>query len=121
MRTHYVLALAALLSLTSGARAEALTFLCSWDGQAPITLMVDTDQMTGRRSDRGRPYTVVKISDWAVWLAVDWPEHQGAAAIQMIQRPAAASDKSRGGRWIDVVLSSSGTVSPIDGGVCWEQ
>lgn len=104
--------------LPTSARAAELTFLCSWDQKAPITITIDTDAMTGRRDDGGRNYRVIKWSKFAAWLIVDDPENWVGAAIHMITR---SEDPKAGGKWIDTVISSTGTVSSIDGGVCWER
>jgi len=62
-----------------------------------------------------------------VLLAVDDPENKMGAAIQMIQRRAAVkpygsgADWNGSGKWLDLVISVNGVVSPIPGGRCWEK
>jgi hypothetical protein len=105
----------------STANADKLSFLCSWDQETPITIAVDTKDMTASRSDGGHAYHVVKVSKWGVWLSVDDPMNVAGLAVQMIVRTEALGDKKAGGRWVDVVMAITGAVSPIDGGLCWEQ
>jgi hypothetical protein len=103
------------------ANASVLSFQCSWDQKAPITISVDTNTMTASRDDGGKPYRVVKVSKWGVWLLVDEPANVAGAAVQMIVRPAALAGPDSAGKWIDVVIGITGAVSPIDGGMCWEK
>ena len=108
------------------ARAELIQFQCSWEDAKPINIRVDTSAMKATRDDGGKSYTVIKATSLGVWLLVDEPENVAAAKMQFIQRPAAIkpdnapADWNKAGKWIDVVSSVSGMISPIDGGKCWE-
>lgn len=109
--------------------SDKITFLCSWDEDAPIMIGVDLVNMTATRNDGGSPYTVIKLTKWGVWLQVDQPDNAVAAAVQFIQRGAFITPDSKpkdqpydAGSWTDVILSvSGGGVSAIRGGICWEQ
>jgi hypothetical protein len=112
------------------AGGTTIDFVCSWDNASPITISVDSEAMTATRSDGGRSYTVAKITKWGVWLIVDGPGNIAAMAVQMIQRGEAVTPDSErdagtfsAGTWTDVIMSISGqgTVSPIRGGIGWEQ
>jgi hypothetical protein len=41
--------------------------------------------------------------------------------VQMMVRPEALGDRNAAGKWVDVVMAITGSVSPIGGGVCWER
>ena len=106
----------ALVTATSMAGAQPLSFLCSWEDRDLIEISVDTNTNTATRDDGGQNYVVLKLTDVALWLAVYESRNQYGLAIQMIER-----SRSPGGLWLDVIIASTGTVSPIAGGVCWEQ
>lgn len=99
--------------------AESITFSCSWDNNKPIEIFVTPINGEATRSDGGKKYEIIKITKWAIWLEVFEPMNQGSLKIQMIERAESANGK--GGKWIDIVHSISGNVSPIVGGVCWEK
>ncbi len=109
------------------ARAEIITFQCSWGDERPITLRVDTDAGKAARDDGGKTYTLVMATPYFVLLLVHEPRNVMGAAVQMIQRRAAVkpdnalAGASGSGKWVDVVMSSTGAVSSIDGGRCWER
>lgn len=107
--------------LTSAANAEVLSFQCSWGQKAPLTIAVDTSSMSASRDDGGSPYSVIKVSKWGVWLLVDQPSNVIGAAVQMIERSSAFDDPGSPGKWVDVIISITGSVSPIEGGKCWER
>ncbi|RWO19070.1 hypothetical protein [Mesorhizobium sp.] len=107
--------------LASTAHAEVLSFQCSWDQRAPLRIEVDTSTMSASRDDGGTPYRVIKVSKWGVWLLVDQPSNVIAAAVQMIERSSGFDDPSGPGKWVDVSISITGSVSPIEGGKCWER
>jgi hypothetical protein len=115
-----LLAGAGVLLLTlwaSTAMAETISFLCSWDERKPIGISVDTSSMKATRNDGGYEYNVLKVSTGGVWLLVDNPRSIDSAAIQMIERAG-----QNGGKWVDLTTSAtSGFVSAIAGGRCWEQ
>lgn len=99
--------------------SSEITFRCSWLDRAPIEIQVDVDAAIATRTDGGRQYRVIKLSSYAVWLAVDDPDRQVSLALQMIER--STSKNVSGGKWLDLIISADGGVSPILGGVCWEQ
>ncbi|RWK61956.1 hypothetical protein [Mesorhizobium sp.] len=105
----------------SAANAEVLSFQCSWNQKAPLTITVDTSSMSALRDDGGTPYRVVKVSKWGVWLLVNQPNNVVVATVQMIERSSAFDDPGRPGKWVDVFIAITGSVSPIEGGVCWER
>jgi hypothetical protein len=111
-------------SVVVPAHAEVILFQCSWNDERPINIRVDTMIGKATRDDGGKSYTVIKATKWAVWLMVDEPENVAGMKFQMIQRAAAVrpdnSSSSPAGKWIDVVTAMTGSVSPIDGGRCWE-
>ncbi|WP_202322423.1 hypothetical protein [Mesorhizobium sp. 113-3-9] len=107
--------------VTPAANAEVLSFQCSWDEKAPMAIAVDTGTMSASRDDGGSPYRVIKVSKWGVWLLVDQPSNVAGAAVQMIERSSAFDDPSGPGKWVDVIISITGSVSPIEGGKCWER
>jgi hypothetical protein len=109
---------AALFSLSANA-SELITFSCSWDNNSPINIFVTPANGEATRSDGGRNYEIIKITKWALWLEVYEPNNQAGLKIQMIER--AESTNGKGGKWIDIVHSISGNVSPIVGGICWEK
>ena len=116
----------ALAVMSAPARADVIRFQCSWDDQRPINIRVDTTTMKGTRDDGGKSYTVIKATKWAVWLMVDEPENVAGMKLQMIQRadavrPDKAPTSNPAGKWVDIVSSMTGSVSPIDGGKCWEE
>lgn len=113
--------LSAAMILAPAANAEVLSFQCSWDQKAPLRIAVDTGAMTASRDDGGTSYRVIKVSKWGVWLLVDQPSNVAGAAVQMIERSSDFDDPSRPGKWVDVIIAITGSVSPIDGGVCWER
>lgn len=96
-----------------------LEFSCSWDNNKPIDILVTPSLGIATRSDGGKDYQIIKITKWAVWLEVYEPNNQAGLKIQMIQRAEATNGK--GGKWVDVVHSVTGNVSPIVGGTCWEK
>ena len=100
--------------------SDDLVFLCSWDNRKPINIVANIRDGTATRSDGGKNYTIVKLSERALWLAIDDPENMSALKLQMIQRGDAV-ESGKGGMWVDVVFAISGNISPIDGGTCWEQ
>ena len=72
----------------------------------------------------------IKITKWGAWMMLDRPTNIATATIQMIQRGEAVTPDSKrsatsysAGTWTDIVVSISGkvAVSPITGGICWEQ
>ena len=69
---------------------------------------------------------MIKVPKLGVWLSVDEASDAAGVKLQMIQRAAATkpdkapADWSGAGKWVDVVTSATGMVSPIDGGKCWE-
>ena len=118
MQRFFVGTCSLLLTLcASTGMAETISFLCSWDEQKPIGISVDTSSMTATRNDGGYGYNVLKVSSGGVWLVVDNPASIDLAAIQMIERAG-----QNGGKWVDITTSAtSGFVSAIVGGRCWEQ
>lgn len=96
-----------------------LRFTCTWDNEVPIEIIVDAGQNRAFRSDKGPNYTVIKITKFAVWMAVIDPANPSALKYQMIQRPEMTGGKA--GVWQDVVHSITGNVQPILGGMCWEK
>ncbi|GAB1265135.1 hypothetical protein NBRC116493_13400 [Aurantivibrio infirmus] len=96
-----------------------IKFTCSWEEAKPIEIVIDTEKKIGTRSDGGKNYSVIKITDYAIWLKVNEPENIMALATQMIERSKPNGNKA--GKWVDTVLSVSGAVSPLNGGICWEQ
>lgn len=105
-------------SLASSEAAEVI-FTCTWQNEKPIKITVNPSKGIATRDDGGSKYNVIKITKYAVWLEVSQPKNQAGIAIQMIQRGEAVNNKA--GKWVDVVMSMNGTVSPIAGGVCWEK
>jgi hypothetical protein len=101
--------------------AEVVHFTCSWDGQKPIKIVVDTGKKTAVRSDGGMTSTVIKANEWNVWLLInDEPGNIVSAKIQVIERAASRDDPSRGGAWTDVIVGSQSVSPIIAGGICWE-
>ena len=98
--------------------ADQIEFTCTWNEAKPITISIDTEKRIGSRSDGGSAYEVIKVTDYVVWLSIVDPKNQMGLATQMIQRRKATNGKA--GKWLDVVHSVTGAVSPIDGGICWE-
>ncbi|KZL18134.1 hypothetical protein [Pseudovibrio sp. WM33] len=94
-------------------QAKSLSFLCSWDNRAPITIELDTQTRKAKRSDGGSDYTLIKITEQAVWLSVD--QHY-TLAVQSIER-----NKDKGGKWIDIIHFANRVPISISGGICWEQ
>jgi hypothetical protein len=74
---------------SSPATADTITFQCSWENNAPITITVDVKTMKASRDDGGKDYTVIKLTKYAVWLLVDEPDNVAGAALHMIQRAEA--------------------------------
>ncbi|MGO4838037.1 hypothetical protein AB4144_37905, partial [Rhizobiaceae sp. 2RAB30] len=93
---------------TTAARADALSFQCSWENRAPIHIAIDTTTMTASRDDGGHRYRVIKISPWAVWLLVDQPDNVAAAAVHMIERSSSFDDREKAGKWVDVLINAGG-------------
>ena len=105
---------------------ETLTFQCSWDEKKPIEIKVNASSGIATRNDGGLSYNVIKITMYAVWLEVKEPSNPTGMKIQMIQRGKAVQRdgepiNERAGKWVDVAFSMTGTISPIDGGKCWEK
>lgn len=99
--------------------SDSIEFSCSWDNNQPINILVTPINGEAVRNDGGKKYKVIKITKWAVWLEVFEPNKQAGLKIQMIERAESANGK--GGKWVDVVHSISGSVSAIVGGICWER
>ena len=105
--------------------ADEFDFRCIWNNQGQINITVDPEAGTATRDDGGLPYKVIKVTKWAVFLAVDEPNNVAGLAIQTIQRAEAvqrdgdAQDQTRPGLWTDTVLSVSGNANAISGGQCW--
>lgn len=123
MRLASAIGLLTLLLNPSYASAEIIRFQCSWEDSKPIDITVDTDSMEAKRSDGGRNYKVVKATKWGVWLLVNKPQDKWRAAFQVIQRQdlTKSNNISKAGKWVDVIMSFSGGVTSIEGGICWEQ
>ena len=98
---------------------DSINFSCSWDNNQPVDVLVTPASGEATRSDSGKKYKIIKITKWDVWLEVFEPNNEAGLKIQMIER--AESTNGKGGKWVDVVHSISGNVSPIIGGICWEK
>lgn len=130
VRFLWPLALLAFLSTTQISRAsdQRIEFQCVWGDRAPFVITVDPGSMRATRSDGGKDYSVVKLTKWGVWLAVDDPRNVSAVAIHLIQRGEAVASQEAidsgepfpPGFWQDTIMSITGTISPIIGGRCWE-
>ena len=92
----------------------SIVFQCTWDSNKPINISVDPSNKTATRDDGGLNYSVIKLTKYAVWLVVTEPTNQVGMKMQMIQQGEAVNNKA--GKWVDVVFSMSGSVSPIEGG-----
>ena len=125
-RDRSVLVVLGCFVLAAPAQAEVLQFQCSWNDARPINIRVDTTTKEATRDDGGTTYTVMKVTRFGVWLMIDEPGNVSGLKLQMIQRPEAIKpanapvDWSKAGKWVDIVTSTTGMVSPIDGGKCWE-
>jgi hypothetical protein len=93
----------------------SLKFNCSWDNNAPVEIIVNPSNGSATRSDGGKPYEIIKLTDYVLWLSIVDPVNQMGLSTQMIQRAASTDGKS--GKWIDVAHSVTGRVSSIDGGL----
>jgi hypothetical protein len=107
-----------LLHSSSSAAGDLIRFICIWGEGRPIEILVDARRKTATRSDGGLSYDIIKVTNYAVWLAVAEPKNQMDLKWQMIQRRRASNGKA--GLWQDIVQSVKGDISPINGGKCWE-
>ncbi len=120
-RVKTLLTIGAFCCPNAAQASDVIRFSCSWDNQRPIEIVVSPDGERATRSDDGWSYKVIKVTKWGVWLLVDNPSNVVAAAIQMIERSTSSDDPTRGGKWLDMVVAITGTVSPIVGGICSEE
>ena len=124
----FVVTLTAIAGQSAGA-VEQIDFLCSWEHTAPITVSIFPQTKIAIRSDGGSPYTLLKITKWGVWLAVDsYDDSAASMAIQTIERGEfirtngkTEDDAYGAGAWTDVIVPIGGSMSSIEGGECWEQ
>lgn len=98
---------------------DKIIFDCSWDNNKPIQITVDPSLGIATRGDGGKNYKIIKISKYAVWLEIVEPKNPISLKVQMLQRGSATNKKA--GNWVDIVTSTSGITSSINGGLCWER
>jgi hypothetical protein len=96
--------------LSTVCRADTLRFECIWEQAIPTIIEVDTESMRVTRSDGGRPYQLIQLSERAVWLQVPDPD---TATVAIIQRVPPA-----GGTFTLVDMTWYGKVSSRVAGVC---
>ena len=102
----------ALMFTANAATASKINFACVWDGQDEIGIVVDTVELTASRNDSGAGYTLLNVTEKAVFLQVI-KSHWNRVAVQVIERPS--------GGWHDIVINDDGSQSALEGGVCVEQ
>jgi hypothetical protein len=97
--------------------AESLIFNCKWQEASPpysAEFRINVDDGTATRSDSDAKYSILAVSEEAVWLK------QRETSGQMIAI-ATFSRSDEGGAWTDTQLLADGRASQISGGYCVER
>lgn len=104
-------------SFPTYALAEELIFTCEWrvtnDSNYITEFSLDTTTLFVSRSDSGSEYSVIKLTEDALWLSVD----TGNSLVQIVQT---IERSPVGGTWTDTWMWADGSANPTKGGYCVE-